>query len=543
MSKVLISLILMVITTVGVSAVDFTVVDTLQLMCYDEAGEIPCPDPGNAFHGQDAQYDGNPPVYTISGDGLTVYDAATGLTWVKFPDTDGDGDLDSDDKLSWTDMIAYPATLNAQNFGGYNDWRVPSIKALYSLMDFRGLDPSGPATPGDLVPFIDTAYFDFVYGDENAGERIIDAQYRSSTEYVGTTMGGDATAFGVNFADGRIKGYPRDSGPGGEPMAQFVRFVRGNSNYGINLFTDTGDTVTDTATGLMWQKSDSGAGMIWEDALAYAEDLVLDGNDDWRLPNAKELQSIVDYTRAPSVTGTAAIDPIFDVTAIVDEGGGTNYPFYWSGTTHANAVAGQYGAYVCFGEALGWMESPPGSGNYELQDVHGAGAQRSDPKTGDPGDYPYGHGPQGDVIRIYNFVRCVRDTGSQPGPTPTATPETPGIELEMPATYFQPGDDCYLDAILRNPSDPLNDVPLVVILDIDGVYWFWSSWTREFDFEMLDVPAGSKTVQIIPDFTWPDTGNSTMNGLIFWAAILTPDMTEILGGISGIDHFEFGFGL
>ena len=39
-------------------------------------------------------------------------------------------------------------------------------------------------------------------------------------------------------------------------------------------------------------------------------------------------------------------------------------------------------------------------GNYELMDVHGAGAQRSDPKVGNPDDYPYGHGPQGDVIRI-----------------------------------------------------------------------------------------------------------------------------------------------
>ena len=41
-------------------------------------------------------------------------------------------------------------------------------------------------------------------------------------------------------------------------------------------------------------------------------------------------------------------------------------------------------------------------------DVHGAGAQRSDPKTGNAGDYPQGHGPQGDVIRIDNYARCVR---------------------------------------------------------------------------------------------------------------------------------------
>ena len=55
---------------------------------------------------------------------------------------------------------------------------------------------------------------------------------------------------------------------------------------------------------------------------------------------------------------------------------------------------------------------PPssGSGNYQLLDVHGAGAQRSDPKAGDPAAFPHGRGPQGDVIRINNFVRCVRDT-------------------------------------------------------------------------------------------------------------------------------------
>jgi hypothetical protein len=47
-------------------------------------------------------------------------------------------------------------------------------------------------------------------------------------------------------------------------------------------------------------------------------------------------------------------------------------------------------------------------------DVHGAGAQRSDPKSGNPTDYPKGRGPQGDAIRIYNYVRLVRgsSTGS-----------------------------------------------------------------------------------------------------------------------------------
>ncbi len=58
---------------------------------------------------------------------------------------------------------------------------------------------------------------------------------------------------------------------------------------------------------------------------------------------------------------------------------------------------------------------PPNSGNFQLVDVHGAGAQRSDPKFGDPDDWPYGHGPQGDVIRIYNHIRLVRDLQSAQG--------------------------------------------------------------------------------------------------------------------------------
>jgi hypothetical protein len=167
----------------------------------------------------------------------------------------------------------------------------------------------------------------------------------------------------------------------------------------------------------MWTQDDDGNGMTWPQALNYAENAIFSGYDDWRLPNAKELQSLLDYTRSPSTSNSAAIDPLFHCTPITDEGGNVNYPFYWTGTTHASwqeDAPGGYGAYVCFGEALGWMEEPPQSGNYLLMDVHGAGAQRSDPKTGDPSEWPHGNGPQGDVIRIYNYVRLVRDAD---GPT------------------------------------------------------------------------------------------------------------------------------
>ena len=375
---------------------NYPIVDTGQDKFYNNISEISQPNEGSDFYGQDAQYDGNQTSYTDNADG-TITDQVTGLMWTQVVG----------DKLTFQEAKASADTVRV---GGYSDWRLPTIKELYSLIQFNGTDPSGQDS-GDPVPFLDTTYFDFRYGDESEGDRIIDAQYWSSTEYVSTTMFGASTTFGVNFADGRIKGYPNETNPGGKIKTEFVRYVRGNSEYGQNDFQDNDDgTVTDLATGLMWQQADDGHTYHWEEALAYAEDLELATYSDWRLPNAKELQSLVDYSRSPATTNSPAIDPVFQCTPMIDEGGDSNYGFYWTGTTHASANGmGGFAAYVAFGEALGFMESYPGAGNYTLTDVHGAGAQRSDPKTGDPSDYPYGHGPQGDVIRIKNFVRCVRD--------------------------------------------------------------------------------------------------------------------------------------
>jgi hypothetical protein len=415
----------------------YNVVDTGQSTCYDDAVAIPAPDTGAAFHGQDAQYAGSQPNYTLSGDGLTVYDAVTGLTWTHAADTDGNGTVNSDDKLTWTEFQNYAASLNAESYGGYSDWRLPTIKELYSLIVFTGIDPSGyTGDVSGLVPFIDTNYFDFAYGDESAGERIIDAQYWSNTQYVGTVFDGQPAVFGVNFADGRIKGYPRDIGMNGT-RRQFALCVRGNPDYGRNSFVDNGDgTITDLTTGLVWMQGDNGTGVTWEDALAYAESLVFAGYDDWRLPNSKELQSIVDYTRSPSTTGSAAIDPVFSCTQITNEAGEPDYGYYWSGTTHANwtAQSGAFGAYVAFGRGLGYF-GPPGMESWI--DVHGAGCQRSDPKSGDPASYPTGHGPQGDAIRIYNYVRAVRDANATTGGPGDRGSVEPGLKIRSAPNPFR----------------------------------------------------------------------------------------------------------
>ena len=372
----------------------YPIVDTGQALCYDARDAINAPKAGKPYYGQDAQYTANPPSYKDNGDG-TVSDLVTGLMWTQDPGK----------KKTFDEAVAGASTCKV---GGYADWRLPTIKELYSLIQLNGTDPD-PTSRDDfgLQPFIDNTVFKFQYGKEEDGDRIIDSQFATSTKYVSTTMDGNETMFGVNFADGRIKGYPIEDRRGGHKKF-YVLHVRGNPDYGKNKFKDNGDgTITDAATGLTWTKADSGKGMDWPTALAYAENLKLAGHDDWRLPNAKELQSIIDYTRSPDTTGSAAIDPIFQATAIKNEGGKKDFGQYWTSSSHLGMRGADTAVYFAFGRSLGFMKDRR-TGETTLMDVHGAGSQRSDPKVGDASDFPHGRGPQGDVIRIDNMVRCVR---------------------------------------------------------------------------------------------------------------------------------------
>lgn len=376
----------------------YPIVGTGQITFYNNNSEIAEPKEGDQFYGQNANYPGNGPSYTDNQDG-TITDNISGLMWEKSPDRNKDGKIKANDKMTYKEALKGAKKCRT---GGYKDWRLPTIKEQYSLILFSGKDPSGyeaTDTKG-LVPFTDTQYFDFAYGDTEARERIIDSQYASSNVYVDGDL-----LFGVNLADGRIKGYGMQM-PFGPAIDKtfFVLYVRGNTSYGLNEFVDNGDsTISDHATGLMWMQYDSDSTMNWERALAYAENMEFAGYSDWRLPDVKELQSIVDYDRSPGTTHSAAIDPLFSATQITNEAGQIDYGSYWSSTTHANWTKnpGSAASYVNFGRAMGYMH-----GNW--QDVHGAGAQRSDPKDGDPSEFPSGRGPQGDAIRIFNFVRLVR---------------------------------------------------------------------------------------------------------------------------------------
>ncbi|MDP7303308.1 MAG: DUF1566 domain-containing protein, partial [Pirellulaceae bacterium] len=156
------------------NALSYCVVDTGQSHCFSDRGQLlKAPQPGEPFFGQDAFYQGPNPNYRDNGNG-TVSDLNTGLMWQKTSELNR--------KLTFPEALA---RARRSRSSGYGDWRLPTIKELYSLIDFNGNARARPP-----VPYIDTHFFDFSYGNESMGERLIDAQYWSSTEYVGLTMRG-----------------------------------------------------------------------------------------------------------------------------------------------------------------------------------------------------------------------------------------------------------------------------------------------------------------------------------------------------------------
>lgn len=379
---------------------NYTMVATGQTKLYDDNGNVIFNLKfGDDFYGQDGNYQtGHKMIYTDNHDG-TITDKVTGLTWQAVPTAED---------MSWNDAIDY---CNNLKLGGHSDWRMPSVKELFSIQDF-----------GRSWPYIDTTYFKLASGLISKDE-----QFWTSTKYVGVTaQGRDNSAFGVNAVTGHIKSYsaaskmpnrnenarrppppqnkdgrqPQNDShpPNGNPLFKYVRAVRG-AVYGTNNFVKNDDgTITDTSTELMWAQDDNGKAINWKEALLYAENASLAGCSDWRLPNVKELQSIVDYgystSAVDSILQKAAIDTLFTCTPITNEADKSDFGYYWTSTS-AQFTKGNpyyYAWYVAFGQAV----NPYG------EDSHGAGAVRFDTKHKDG---PAGEGGE----RYSNYVRLVRN--------------------------------------------------------------------------------------------------------------------------------------
>ncbi len=297
--------------------------DTGQTQCYNDAGgKISCPQFGEDFYGQDANYTINPPSYTklddqgndlsdLATQWVMIRDNVTGLIWEakthdgsvhdmgnlytwcdSNPETNG-GDPGTCEE--GTDTESFIQELNNSRFGGFSDWRLPEIKKLASLSDMN-------------------AYFPFT----NNTEPYSYWSHTTSAKY-------PLSAWRINFR------YDGSCSYNAKSEKLYVRAVRGGHSEASVRLLDNGDgTVTDAFTGLMWQQETPDFMKNWNDALAYGENLSLAGYADWRLPNEEELRSVADYGRY-----TPAIDTdYFEDTA--------TFSYYWSSTTYNISSASEW---------------------------------------------------------------------------------------------------------------------------------------------------------------------------------------------------------
>ena len=109
-------------------------------------------------------------------------------------------------------------------------------------------------------------------------------------------------------------------------ISSIVLITLASNCWGMSL-QDNGDgTVSDFDTGLLWQQQDDNSQRTWGSAVGYCNGLTLAGKTDWRLPEVKELVSIVDYR-----VYFLSIDNTFFQ--------GTNATFYWSASSFASDSA------------------------------------------------------------------------------------------------------------------------------------------------------------------------------------------------------------
>ena len=257
---------------------------------------IPIPDTGQtgdytSIFGEDSDYTSNTFSFTDNGDS-TVKDNNTSLVWQK---------EDDNSTRNWSNAKIYCESLN---FGGYTDWRLPNVKELQSIVNY-----------GNFPPTIDQTYF----------PNTASSYYWSST----TSQSNTDDAWLVTFGYGSVLKY-------GKVYNYYVRCVRGRSESAIWSMAFSiidSEIVSHLSTSLMWQREDDSVWRTWESALSYCESLSLGGYTDWRLPNVKELQSIVNYGNFP---------PTIDQTYFPN----TASSYYWSSTTNLNSDVNAWGVYL-----------------------------------------------------------------------------------------------------------------------------------------------------------------------------------------------------
>ena len=195
-----------------------------------------------------------------------VFDTNTGLYWETKSANECDVNFGGKTFTFAGAADIHVAELNKANYGGFCDWRVPNKDELRSIFDYSHTD--GVIDGG-------------IFGSCPVGDYWTKNVYRLQ-DYFGWVL---YSGFGSGIAK-RLD------------AKNYVLACRGGKDrrFGesdTSRFSDNGDgTVTDSATGLMWQKV-ANQRMPPKEAEGFCARLNLAGYTDWRLPNIKELNTIL----------------------------------------------------------------------------------------------------------------------------------------------------------------------------------------------------------------------------------------------------------
>ena len=289
-------------------------------MCSNNSGGIACPSQGEDFFGQDWQYAKEgfcaPRSFraeTVSGDEIII-DDKLGLEWQRLHYPTSPTDIN---RVDWYYAVDY---CNDLVYAGHNDWRLPSVKELFSLKynpidlalgDGQGLWTSQESGEDGAIVIFDSYYDSYHYKNDISkdelravrcvrGNKIPDADLRSST----VTAGGN--------------------------------------NYEI---------VIDSTTRLIWQKNPEDSTKNWKNALADCENLEYAGLSNWRLPNNNELMSLINNdgsSNFPEISEATASDlwREFWTSSSLYEASGSAFVLYSFGAVSFESKTGKYYA-VC----------------------------------------------------------------------------------------------------------------------------------------------------------------------------------------------------
>ena len=213
-----------------------------------------------------------------------VRDNNTGLVWEMKTEADT-GVHATNAKVKWDARNVLAETSNTEGLCGNQAWRVPTVVELATIVNANRLDP---ALDANRFP-------------NGAG-----------SHWASVPVAGDAAnGWVVNFFAGIPILKAKSAG-----MSQ--RVVSGEykaNDTSDDRYTVVNGTVTDGVTGLMWKQcpeglegSDCSVGaaglLIWGGSMKRARDSEFAGYTDWRLPNMKELLSIVAFDQSSPAINT-----------------------------------------------------------------------------------------------------------------------------------------------------------------------------------------------------------------------------------------------